>query len=117
MDSTDTPFEDTAEQPSVDGAEPNTETCSPGDIHLMDSKPQPPHTPKSLHNSDTNPTPKNVPDVIFFSEKQGWIKSTKAYEIRGVGTVMQTTTQQRNPDGSYTISDDTVFIPIHPCNN
>jgi hypothetical protein len=79
---------------------------------------------KSLHNTDTNSATKNVKDIVFFgdgdmfkliskasSEKEGWMKSTKAMEIKGVGCVLQTTTQQRNPDGSYSLTDAVTFVP------
>jgi hypothetical protein len=35
----------------------------------------------------------------------------KAMEIEGVGCVVQTTTQQRNPDGSYSLTDALTFVP------
>jgi hypothetical protein len=79
---------------------------------------------KSLHNTDTNSATKNVKDIVFFgdgdmfkliskasSEKEGWMKSTKAMEIKGVGCVLQTTTQQRNPDYSYSLTDAVTFVP------
>lgn len=79
---------------------------------------------KSLHNTDTNGAKKNVKDIVFFgdgdtfkliskasSEAEGWMKSTKAMEIEGVGCVVQTTTQQRNPDGSYALTDAVTFVP------
>ena len=46
-----------------------------------------------------------------FSEKEGWMKSTKAMEVERVGCVVQTTTQQQNKDGSYVIAEAVVFIP------
>lgn len=79
---------------------------------------------KSLYNSDENPTTKNVSDVEFFgtrdvfkliskasSEAEGWMKSTKAMEIKGSGCLVQVTTQQRNPDGSYAVAEALQFIP------
>ena len=42
--------------------------------------------------------------------KEGWMKSTKAMET-GDGCVVQVTTQQRNPDGSYAIAEALVFVP------
>jgi hypothetical protein len=32
-------------------------------------------------------------------------------EIEGVGCVVQVTTQQRNPDGSYSLTDAVTFVP------
>jgi hypothetical protein len=79
---------------------------------------------KSLHNTDSNGAKKNVKDIQFWgngdtfkliskasSENESWMKSTKAMEIIGVGCVVQTTTQQRNPDGSYSLTDAVTFVP------
>ena len=41
---------------------------------------------------------------------QGWMKSTKAMDT-GNGCVIQVTTQQRNPDGSYAIAEAIAFVP------
>ena len=38
------------------------------------------------------------------SENEGWMKSTKAMQC-GESVVVQVTTQQRNPDGSYAIAE------------
>lgn len=38
------------------------------------------------------------------SKEQGWMKSTKAMQV-GNTVVLQVTTQQRNPDGSYAIAE------------
>ena len=78
---------------------------------------------KTLHNSDVSGTRKNVPDVKVFgngdmfqllckasSQAQGWMKSTKAMEVTG-GCVVQATTQQRNPDGSYAVAEALTFVP------
>jgi hypothetical protein len=67
--------------------------------------------PKTLVNTDANGTTKNVKDVQFWgngdtwqlickawSENEGWMKSTKAMEIPGVGCIIQTTTQQENSE-------------------
>ena len=80
---------------------------------------------KSLGNTDINGTKQNVPDVVVFgdgdmfqllckasSQEQGWMKSTKAMEIAGVGCVVQVTTQQRNIDGTtYSIAEALTFVP------
>ena len=81
-------------------------------------------TTKTLHNTDVNGAKKNVPDITVFgngdlfkllskasSEKEGWMKSTKAMEIPEVGCVVQVTTQQRNPDGSYSVAEAVTFVP------
>jgi len=78
---------------------------------------------KTMHNSDASGTRVNVPDVQFFgdgdtfklickasSESEGWMKSTKALDYGG-GCIVQTTTQQRNPDGSYALADTSCNVP------
>ena len=78
---------------------------------------------KTLGNTDTNGATKNVKDIKFFgngdlfqliskasSENEGWMKSTKAMDV-GVGCVVQVTTQQRNPDGSYSVAEALTFVP------
>ena len=62
---------------------------------------------KTLDNSDVSGASLNVPDLKVFgngdtfqllckasSLTEGWMKSTKAMEIHGVGCVVQVTTQQ-----------------------
>ena len=77
---------------------------------------------KSLHNTDQNTCRSNVSDVVMFgddlfkllskasSEQEGWMKSTKAMEVLD-GCVVQVTTQQRNPDGSYAVAEALTFVP------
>ena len=80
--------------------------------------------PKTLHNSDASGTRKNVSDVAIVgdgdmfkllckasSESEGWMKSTKAMEIPDRGCIVQVTTQQRNPDGSYSVAEAITFVP------
>lgn len=79
---------------------------------------------KTLHNSDVSGARENVPDIKVVgngdtfalickasSEKEGWMKSTKAMEIPGAGCVVQVTTQQRQPDGSYAVAEALTFVP------
>lgn len=74
---------------------------------------------KTLHNSNISRTEKNVPDIrkvgngdMFkllckvSSEKEGWMKSTKACEITGVGCIVQITTQQGN-----NVAEAVCFVP------
>ena len=54
------------------------------------------------------------------NQQEGWMKSAKALEIKSVGCVVQFTTQQRNPDGSYSVAETAVFVPgtkIRPDDN
>lgn len=84
-------------------------------------------TKKTLGNTDVNGARKNVPDITVFgngdswlllckasSEREGWMKSTKAYEIPGVGCIVQVTTQQRNKSWfgtSYSVAESIEFVP------
>lgn len=74
---------------------------------------------KTLRNSDISGARANVPDIDVYgdgdlfqllckasSEKEGWMKSTKAMEIFGVGCVVQVTTQQND-----NIAEALVFVP------
>ena len=78
---------------------------------------------KTLNNSDISHARHNVPDINTFgngdmfqllckasSKAEGWMKSTKAMEVPG-GCVVQVTTQQRNPDGSYAVAEALTFVP------
>lgn len=78
---------------------------------------------KTLHNSDVSGARKNVKDIKIVgngdmfqllckasSEAEGWMKSTKAMET-SKGCMVQVTTQQRNPDGSYSVAEALAFIP------
>lgn len=78
---------------------------------------------KTLHNTDINGAKKNVKNIKTFgdgdlfkllskasSEQEGWMKSTKAMDI-GNGCVVQVTTQQKNPDGSYAVAEALTFVP------
>ena len=79
---------------------------------------------KTLHNTTASGASKNVKDIKFWgngdtfkliskasSKGEGWMKSTKAMEVEGVGCVVQVTTQQRNPDGSYAVAEALTFVP------
>lgn len=78
---------------------------------------------KTLHNSNLKEVKENVDDVVIVgdgdmfqllckasSQNQGWMKSTKACQVSG-GCIVQVTTQQRNPDGSYVIAEAITFVP------
>jgi len=79
---------------------------------------------KTLHNSTLSGARQNVRDIKVVgngdtfrlickasSEEEGWMKSTKACEITGVGCIVQVTTQQRNKDGSYVVAEALTFVP------
>ena len=78
---------------------------------------------KTLHNSDISGAKVNVPDIKVVgngdmfqllckasSQNEGWMKSTKACETP-FGCILQVTTQQKNPDGSYAVAEAVTFIP------
>ncbi len=66
-----------------------------------------------------------VPDIKFFgdpdtwklisktwSRDQGWMKSTKALEVKGVGCFLQVTTQQKNTrNNSSAVAEAVTFAP------
>jgi len=79
---------------------------------------------KTLHNSDVSGAKKNVPDLVVVgngdtfkllckasSQSEGWMKSTKAMEIPGLGCVVQVTTHQRNHDGTNSVAEALVYVP------
>lgn len=78
---------------------------------------------KTLHNSDVSGARQNVKDITVVgngdmfrllckasSQNEGWMKSTKACQVPG-GCIVQVTTQQRNPDGSYAVAEALTFVP------
>lgn len=78
---------------------------------------------KTLHNVNAADAKQNVPDLkttgnpdLFqllckaSSEDEGWMKSTKVMQCPN-GCVVQVSTQQRNPDGSYAVAEALTFVP------
>jgi len=74
---------------------------------------------KTLHNSTISSARKNVKDIKIFgngdtfklickasSDSEGWMKSTKAMQIDGVGCVIQVTTQQGEQ-----VAEALTFVP------
>jgi len=74
---------------------------------------------KTLKNTNISEATENIEDLkivgngdtfqlLFkvYSEKEGWMKSTKAMEIKNVGCLVQVTTQQGN-----NIAESLVFVP------
>lgn len=74
---------------------------------------------KTLNTSDVNGARKVIKDLVVFgdgdtfqllckasSADEGWMKSTKAMEIYGVGCVVQVTTQQGD-----NIAEAVTFVP------
>jgi hypothetical protein len=44
------------------------------------------------------------------SQSQGWMKSTKVCNVED-GCIVQVTTQQKNPDGSYAVAEALSYVP------
>ena len=79
---------------------------------------------RSLSNTNTADTAATTSDVVIVghpdawrllakasSKFQGWMKSTKAMDVRG-GIVLQVTTEHRHPDGHVTACAESVcFVP------
>lgn len=78
--------------------------------------------PKTLGNTDQDKCRDNVKDVVMFgddlfkllskasSKEEGWMKSTKGMQVYN-GVVIQVSTQQQNPDGSYAVAEAVTFVP------
>lgn len=77
---------------------------------------------KTLDISDAKGAKANIKDINIYgdgdtfallckasSEEEGWMKSTKICN-HPKGCVMQVTTQQRNPDGSYVITENLIEL-------
>lgn len=78
---------------------------------------------KTLHNSDVSGARENVKDIKVVgngdmfqllckasSKEEGWMKSTKACDVRH-GCIVQVTTQQRNLNGSYSLAEALTYVP------
>jgi hypothetical protein len=74
---------------------------------------------KTFHNTDASGASKNVKDIVFWgngdlfkliskasSKNEGWMKSTKAMQIEGLGCLVQVTTQQGD-----NVAEAIAFIP------
>jgi len=79
---------------------------------------------KTLTNTTASQAKENVKDIVFWgdgntfkliskasSQNEGWMKSSKAMEIEGVGCVVQVTTQQKGVDGTYAVAEAVTFVP------
>ncbi|MGM7428562.1 hypothetical protein ABRZ22_04920 [Bacillus pacificus] len=78
---------------------------------------------KNLNISEVNGAKKNISDLQVYgdgdtfallckasSQEQGWMKSTKVCNVNS-GCIMQVTTQQKNPDGSYAVAEALTYVP------
>ena len=78
---------------------------------------------KTLNMTNIEEVKKNIPCVEVFgdgdtfallckasSKSQGWMKSTKVCNVYG-GCIVQVSTQQQNPDGSYVVAEALTYVP------
>lgn len=78
---------------------------------------------KDLGITEVRGAKANIPDLQVYgdgdtfallckasSQEQGWMKSTKVCNVPG-GCIVQVTTQQRNPDGSYAVAEALSYVP------
>lgn len=78
---------------------------------------------KTMDISEVKAARENIKDIKVYgdgdtfrllckasSQEEGWMKSTKVCNVHG-GCVVQVTTQQRNPDGSYAVAEALTFVP------
>jgi len=78
---------------------------------------------KTLKNTELDGARRNITDLVTwgfadmflliskaYSEEEGWMKSTKGMDT-GNGVLVQVTTQQKNPDGSYAVAEALQFVP------
>ncbi|MCR3759156.1 hypothetical protein KYB31_09155 [Clostridium felsineum] len=81
---------------------------------------------KTLDISTVKEDKKNISDLKTYgktdnfallckasSQEEGWMKSTKVCNVDD-GCIVQVSTQQRNPDGSYAVAEALTYVPnIH----
>lgn len=78
---------------------------------------------KDLGITEVRGAKENISDLVVYgngdtfallckasSQQQGWMKSTKVCNVVG-GCVVQVTTQQKNPDGSYSVAEALTYVP------
>lgn len=78
---------------------------------------------KQLDITEIKPAKDNIQDLKVYgdgdsfallckasSQEEGWMKSTKVCNLPN-GCIVQVTTQQRNPDGSYAVAEAITYVP------
>lgn len=81
-------------------------------------------TSKALTNVDTKTATETTSDIIVIgnpdnlqllckagSKRQGWMKSSKAMEVEGVGCLVQFTSERQSKDGLWSIAETSSFFP------
>lgn len=84
---------------------------------------KPAMTEKDMNISEVKQAKLNISDLKVYgdgdtfallckasSQSQGWMKSTKVCNLP-TGCIVQVTTQQRNPDGSYSVAEALTYVP------
>lgn len=79
---------------------------------------------KTLNNTTAIQAATQVKDIQFWGDgnawkllgkassvNEGWMKSSKAYEIKEMGCIVQGTTQQKGLDGTYAVAEAITFVP------
>lgn len=92
------------------------------DLLIQEKKTEPLMSGKTLDIDCVKKASENISDLKTYgepntfrllckasSEKEGWMKSTKVCNC-GDNCIVQVTTQQRNPDGSYAIAEALAFV-------
>lgn len=78
---------------------------------------------KDLGITEVRAAKDNISDLVVYgdgdtfallckasSQEQGWMKSTKVCNVFN-GCIVQVTTQQKNPDGSYAVAEALTYVP------
>lgn len=78
---------------------------------------------KTLGITEVKGAKENIKDIVVYgdgdtfkllckasSQEEGWMKSTKVCNV-DQGCIVQVTTQQRNPDGSYSVAEALQYVP------
>lgn len=78
---------------------------------------------KTLDISANKSAKENISDLVTYgiddtfrllckasSQQEGWMKSTKVCNVPE-GCIVQATTQQKNPDGSYAVAEALTYVP------
>lgn len=78
---------------------------------------------KTLDISEFKSDKENISDLCVYgkgdtfallckasSNKQGWMKSTKVCNVAD-GCIVQVSTQQKNPDGTYVVAEALTYVP------
>ena len=78
---------------------------------------------KDLGITEVRAAKANISDLVVYgdgdtfallckasSQEQGWMKSTKVCNVFN-GCIVQVTTQQKNPDGSYAVAEALTYVP------